>query len=264
MPGGGAAAGRQEGAASVGEAGEVVEGAVGALGGRPRGEPRWARWLRRGGWLALAGLCAVTLRDAVCSEAVPECQEEARRGGAGVERACREQYFATGDPHDGLALARALRARGELRGATAVSQGLLLTPARPGALHVLAQVAHADGRLDEAQRALELAVELHVRGEQREEAAQRLLELSGLLAQRGMDEPARAALAQAEELAQALGDAALGLRCRAARERLGGGERAATGELGAMRGLPALPLQLGKQRQRRGGRRERRGEGRGG
>lgn len=148
-------------------------GAVGPLGA----------WLRGALWVGLGALCVVTLRDAASEE--PTCQEAARRGLATVEPACREAYFAARDPDDGLVLVRALLARGDLRGAAAIAQELLLTPARPEALSALAQVALVEGRHEEAIRALEMAAEQLLRGERRREAAEVQLELGRLLLLRG-------------------------------------------------------------------------------
>jgi tetratricopeptide (TPR) repeat protein len=178
-------------------------------------------------WLVLGGLCAVALRDAACEEEL-SCQEAARRGAPSAERVCRDQYFAERDPDDGLLLARALVARGELGGAAAISQGLLPTTARPDALSLLAKVALAEGRPEEAMRALELAAEQHLKVARRREAAAELFELGSLRAGRGEAAAARTALERSMELAVQLGDAELRARGAAALARVN-----AQGEPGA-------------------------------
>lgn len=165
-------------------------------------------WLRGALWVGMGALCVVTLRDAACEEQ-PTCQEAARSGLPSVEQVCRERYFAERDPDDGMALMRVLMARGELRGAAAIGQGLLLTPARPEALSVLAKVALVEGRPEEAIRSLELAAEQLLRGARRREAAEAQLELGRLLRQRGQGTAARAVLERSIGLALQVGDAGL-------------------------------------------------------
>jgi tetratricopeptide (TPR) repeat protein len=188
-----------------------------AEGRRRRG---WGKALRGGLWGALSLLCAVMLRDAVLGTPPLDCQEAVRRSGSGgaVEAACREQYFSQRDPEDGLALARALLRRGELRGTAAVAQGLLLTPARADALGVLSAVAQLEGRFDEAQRALGQAAELHAQLERRREAAVELLERGRRWLARGLRRAAAQDFARAAALARQAGDAALEGECLAAAE----------------------------------------------
>lgn len=213
-----------------------------AEGQRRRGRRRWwGKALRGGLWGALSLLCAVMLRDAVLGEHPLDCQEAARRskgrGGGAVEAACREQYFSQRDPEDGLALARALLLRRELRGTAAVAQGLLLTPARADALALLSKVALLEGRFDEGQRALGQAAELHAQLERRRVAAAELLERGKRWLARNHRGAALLDFSRAAELAQQAGDVALALECREAAAAMETGP--AGGGIGAS--VPSAP-----------------------
>jgi tetratricopeptide (TPR) repeat protein len=177
-------------------------------------------------------MCAMALRDAVLGGAPLDCQEAVRRSGRGdvgegeLEAACREQYFAMRDPEDGLALARALLRRGELRGAAAVAQGLLRTPARADSLLLLSRVASQERRFEEAERALAAAAALHERLERKREAAHELFELAELRMTGRRPAAALRAFERAERLARQVGDAALVEACAAAARRAEAAEAA--------------------------------------
>lgn len=186
---------------------------------RPR---RWRKIARLVAWVSLLTVCALLLHDAVCGQSRPACQEAARRGLGSAERACREQYLQTRDPDDGLALAQVLLRRGERRGAAAIAQGLLLTPARPDALRLLARMALLEGNPAEAQRSLELAAEQNLRVERWRDAVSDLIELGELMAARGQVAQGRATIERALELARRHGDEGLVERGSLALRAMGG------------------------------------------
>jgi tetratricopeptide (TPR) repeat protein len=177
--------------------------------------------LRLTAWAALLGICALLLHDAFCSQARLDCQAAARRGLSSAESICREQYGQTHDPRDGQALAQALFARGELGGAAAIAQGLLLSPERPQALLLLGRVAQLEGRGEDAQRSLELAAEQLLRQGQWRAGVGALLEVAELMARRGRAQEGRAAVERARAVARQHDDRALVERCGEALRSVG-------------------------------------------
>ncbi|MBK7538187.1 MAG: CHAT domain-containing protein [Myxococcales bacterium] len=129
--------------------------------------PAWRRFLaraRRVPWVTLALAVALAAKFAVCetSERERDCRQTARVATDAVTvLVCQEEYARASDPQVGALLANALRRSSDLRGASAVANSLLSTPARADALAVLGRVALDEKRYEDAQRLLELAVELH-------------------------------------------------------------------------------------------------------
>lgn len=174
------------------------------------------------GWLVVQGVGGV---GRMLGERM-DCQEAVRRSRWGesggslrqldplatdvVEAVCREEYFARRDPDDGVALGRVLVERGELRGAAAVGQGLLLTRARAEALVLLGEVAERERALDEAARNFGVAGELYERQERWGEAGAARRRQSALLRGAGRAAEAAAAEAAAQRLSIMAGKGAGG------------------------------------------------------
>ncbi|HRC55824.1 MAG TPA: CHAT domain-containing protein [Kofleriaceae bacterium] len=131
--------------------------------------PAWRRFLaraRRVPWVTLALAVALAAKFAVCetSERERDCRQTARVATDAVTvLVCQEEYARASDPQVGALLANALRRSSDLRGASAVANSLLSTPARADALVVLGKIALTEKRYHEAQRLLELAADLHSR-----------------------------------------------------------------------------------------------------
>ncbi len=109
------------------------------------------------GLAVLAGLC-LKLDD----EPELDCEQAERAGNAALAVAvCQEEYRRTASPRTGARLADALRLTDNLDEAARLAGALLATPASADALYVLGKIAVKHDRLDEAERSLRDAAELH-------------------------------------------------------------------------------------------------------
>lgn len=204
--------------------------------------------MRAGGWVGLVAVGWLAVQGVggagrMLGERM-DCQEALRRSRWGgeaegalrqlepltedvVEAVCREEYFARRDPDDGVALGRVLVERGELRGAAAVGQGLLLTRARADALVLLGVVAERERTFDEAARNFGMAGELYERQERWGEAGAARRRQAVLLRGTGRAAEAAAAEAAAQRLSITAGK--------------GAGGRGGEGAAGGAEGWLAVP-----------------------
>lgn len=115
---------------------------------------------RSGPWLLL--VAALVGKLSQCQQSEVRCSEVVADGNlAIIVEVCRAEYHRTGAPAAGAHYANGLRRQGELTHAEALARTLLGTSAQADACFVLAKVASAQERFDDAAAWVRLALALH-------------------------------------------------------------------------------------------------------
>lgn len=122
---------------------------------------RGGRALARGApWLLLAALIGGKVEQ--CRQSELRCSQVVAEGNLAISiEVCRTEYQRTGAPAAGAHYANALRRQGELARAETLARSLLATSAQADACFVLAKVASAQERFEDAEAWVRLALALH-------------------------------------------------------------------------------------------------------
>jgi CHAT domain-containing protein len=107
-------------------------------------------------------MAALGVEYTTCERTELDCAHAVMDATDGVAAiVCEREYASTNDPRTGARLANALRRSGDLIGAQAIANGLLVTPARGDAMQILAKIAVSQHRLEDGRKLLEIAREIH-------------------------------------------------------------------------------------------------------
>lgn len=112
--------------------------------------------------LTFVGVLVLVLKSFVFSSKELDCVNASRKTTpANAVLICRAEYQRTRQPLTGAYLADVLRRSGNLADATAIAKELLTTDMRADALQILAKIAEAENRTEDAISALQEARRLH-------------------------------------------------------------------------------------------------------